>query len=282
MRSGTPDHPARKITRVGRRAVSVMSSRAMREQRRRRDRRRRPQRPRRRDLARARGAIGARARAPRRARRRGGLRRRRSRASTCGSRATRTWSACSRPRSRDELGLRRRAACARRVVSYTPRRRRRAARRRDDERDAPSLTRVTGDADAFDAWERFYASIGGVARRLFPTLTEPLRSRDEMPRAGRRRRGLGGAVRGAAVGDCSSGRSRPICVRGVVLTDAMIGTFAAGRRPGAAPEPLLPLPRDRQRDRRLGRAGRRHGRAAASAGRRRAAGRRARCGPAPR
>ena len=40
----------------------------------------------------------------------------------------------------------------------------------------------------------------------------------------------------------------------------LIGTFAGRRRRVAAPEPLLPLPRDRQRHGRLGRAGRRHGR----------------------
>ena len=38
----------------------------------------------------------------------------------------------------------------------------------------------------------------GVAERVFPTLTEPLRSREEM-RAARRRAGVERAVRGAAV-----------------------------------------------------------------------------------
>ena len=42
----------------------------------------------------------------------------------------------------------------------------------------------------------------------------------------------------------------------------------ARRRPAAAPEPLLPLPRDRQRHRQLGRARRRHGRADAMRSRR--------------
>ena len=40
----------------------------------------------------------------------------------------------------------------------------------------------------------------------------------------------------------------------------MIGTFAPADDPAAAPEPLLPLPRDRQRHRPLGCAGRRDGR----------------------
>ena len=64
------------------------------------------------------------------------------------------------------------------------------------------------------------------------------------------------------------------------LTDALIGTFAGARRRVAAPEPLLPLPRDRQRHGRLGRAGRRHGRGhrARSRRRRAAAGAELRCG----
>ena len=63
-------------------------------------------------------------------------------------------------------------------------------------------------------------------------------------------------------------------VRGVVLTDALIGTFAAADDADAAPEPLLPLPRDRRRDGRLGRADRRDGRGHGGAARRRARGRR--------
>ena len=69
-------------------------------------------------------------------------------------------------------------------------------------------------------------------------------------------------------GSCSSGRSaRSVeerfaddTVRGVVLTDALIGTFADPHDPTCR-QPLLPLPRDRRRHRRLERPGRRHGRA---------------------
>ena len=43
-------------------------------------------------------------------------------------------------------------------------------------------------------------------------------------------------------------------LRGIVLTDALIGTFAGAHDAEPAPEPLLPLPRDRQRHRRVGRA----------------------------
>ena len=55
-------------------------------------------------------------------------------------------------------------------------------------------------------------------------------------------------------------------VRGVVATDALIGTFAVAARPLAGAEPLLPLPPDRQRHRRVAGAGRRHGRGHRRAG----------------
>jgi phytoene dehydrogenase-like protein len=80
-------------------------------------------------------------------------------------------------------------------------------------------------ADFPDGWQEFYAGTGHLARRLFPTMTEPLLTRSEARRA---------------VGDdalWSSLIERPIgstiaetfsddLVRGVVLTDALIGTFA--------------------------------------------------------
>ena len=89
-----------------------------------------------------------------------------------------------------------------------------------------SFARITGDGGELAAWQRFYGAIAGVAERIFPTLTEPLRSRAEL-------RAIAGddavwealveAPLGAAV-DSTFGDD---LVRGVVLTDALIGTFAA-------------------------------------------------------
>ena len=93
-----------------------------------------------------------------------------------------------------------------------------------------------------------YALTGRVARALAPTLLEPLRSREQMR---------------ALVGDDAAWEAlfeRPLSellerlvpddlTRGVVATDALIGTFAALDDPEPAAEPLLPLPRDRQRHR---------------------------------
>ena len=80
------------------------------------------------------------------------------------------------------------------------------------------------------AWNDFYAMLEGVAERVFPTLTEPLRSRAELK---------------ALVGDDAAWDAlfeQPLAdvlertfdsdlTRGIVLTDATIGTFAAAADP---------------------------------------------------
>ena len=105
----------------------------------------------------------------------------------------------------------------RRVASYTP------------AGDAGVL--VTGDRQARTESERFDAITARIAERVFPTLTEPLRSRAELERLvdddGRVER------------RCSSGRSArrssdtvdSDLARGTVLTDATIGTFAPADDP---------------------------------------------------
>lgn len=90
---------------------------------------------------------------------------------------------------------------------------------------AASFRRATGGERDLARWRDFYRMTGEVARRVFPTLTEPLRSRSEI-------RDLVGAAEA-----CRAMFDEPIgavlertfaddTVRGVVLTDALIGTFA--------------------------------------------------------
>jgi phytoene dehydrogenase-like protein len=93
-----------------------------------------------------------------------------------------------------------------------------------------SFRAVTGGDRDFQRWQDFYRMTGSVARRVFPTLTEPLPSR--------------AAIR-ALVDDpeaCRALFDEPISsvvertftddtVRGVVLTDALIGTFAPADDP---------------------------------------------------
>ncbi|TDD65694.1 NAD(P)/FAD-dependent oxidoreductase [Jiangella aurantiaca] len=87
-----------------------------------------------------------------------------------------------------------------------------------------------GAAADHDAWERFYAMTGELARRVAPTLTSPLLSRAAMREvvgsdeawAALFERPIGSVVRESFADDT---------VRGVVLTDALIGTFAAVDEP---------------------------------------------------
>jgi phytoene dehydrogenase-like protein len=130
----------------------------------------------------------------------------------------------------DELGLR--LTLARRAVaSYTPDPRAGGARGLLVDRADPAATRasfraVTGGDAELAAWQRFEGAIAGFARRIFPTLTEPLRSRDEL----RRIAGDGGvweALVEAPLGESIDATFVDDLVRGVVLTDGLIGTFAA-------------------------------------------------------
>ncbi|MGI5218193.1 phytoene desaturase family protein [Nocardia sp. CA-290969] len=122
-----------------------------------------------------------------------------------------------------DLGLRFRTR-KRRISSYTP---------AGDtgllvDNDSPSATResfvrVTGSDRDYAAWQRFYAMTGEVARAVFPTLTEPLPTRAEL------RRRVGDAAWAALfeqpLGETIETFFADDLVRGVVFTDALIGTF---------------------------------------------------------
>ncbi|NUP28864.1 MAG: NAD(P)/FAD-dependent oxidoreductase [Nocardia sp.] len=91
------------------------------------------------------------------------------------------------------------------------------------------FARVTGSDREFEAWQRFYEMTGEVARAVFPTLTEPLPTRAQLrQRVGDRawvelfERPLGEAVEQYFADDL---------VRGIVFTDALIGTFTHAHDP---------------------------------------------------
>ncbi|MFR0354682.1 phytoene desaturase family protein [Streptomyces sediminimaris] len=97
-------------------------------------------------------------------------------------------------------------------------------------RTREAFARLTGSDREYEAWQRFYGMTGRVAERVFPTLTEPLPTREEL----RRRvddeeawRALFEDPIGVAIED----RFADDLVRGVVLTDALIGTFADAHDP---------------------------------------------------
>ncbi|MEU6200117.1 NAD(P)/FAD-dependent oxidoreductase [Streptomyces sp. NPDC047061] len=88
-----------------------------------------------------------------------------------------------------------------------------------------AFERLTGGKTEYQAWQRFYAMTGRVAERVFPTLTEPLPAREEL----RRRIDDETAWRALfeePIGVAIEENFTDDLVRGVVLTDALIGTFA--------------------------------------------------------
>ncbi|MFI6796349.1 phytoene desaturase family protein [Streptosporangium canum] len=94
----------------------------------------------------------------------------------------------------------------------------------DAGRTAASFARVTGGTAELEAWRRFYAMTADVAERVAPTLLEPL-----MDRAAMRDLVGGQAWRELferPIGEVVDERFADDTVRGVVLTDALIGTFA--------------------------------------------------------
>ncbi|GAA1482364.1 NAD(P)/FAD-dependent oxidoreductase [Gordonia sinesedis] len=105
----------------------------------------------------------------------------------------------------------------------------------DPDRTAASFRAATGSDTEFTAWQWFYARIGRIAQRVFPTLTRRLVDADE----------LRAIVAGDDVGGLDSSTAemwemlteRPLgevveryfdddVVRGIVATDGLIGTFA--------------------------------------------------------
>lgn len=97
------------------------------------------------------------------------------------------------------------------------------------ERLRAEFERVVGDAEEAERWNQFYARTEQLAQVLFPTLTQPLLSEDEV----RALVGednwrdfiatpLGGIIEGSLTSDIA---------RGVVLTDGLIGTFADSHDP---------------------------------------------------
>ena len=100
----------------------------------------------------------------------------------------------------------------------------------DRARTRRSMAALTGSDAEHDAWEAFYGATAALAARLFGTLTEPLRTRDEL-------RALAGddatwhALCEQPLGEAVEAAFADDTVRGVVLTDALIGTFAGAHDP---------------------------------------------------
>jgi phytoene dehydrogenase-like protein len=126
------------------------------------------------------------------------------------------------------------ALASRSVASFTPVRRRGEDLGLLVERDpgpatAASFRELTGTDDEYAAWRAFYDDAASLARAVAPTLVEPL------PRGADVRRRVGGALWdrfvGRPLGETIESTFRDDTVRGVVLTDGLIGTFASAHDP---------------------------------------------------
>jgi phytoene dehydrogenase-like protein len=129
----------------------------------------------------------------------------------------------------DDLGLDVRLA-DRSVASYTATTRAGRSTGLLVERDegpatATSFRQLTGSDDEFAGWQRFYGRLATLAEDLAPTLTEPLLSSTEL--AGRLRDPqLWHDLRERPLADVVADCLADDVVRGVALTDGLIGTFA--------------------------------------------------------
>ncbi|MGW6686384.1 phytoene desaturase family protein [Streptomyces sp. NPDC054961] len=92
-------------------------------------------------------------------------------------------------------------------------------------RTRESFARLTGSEREYESWRAFYGTTGRVARRIFPTLTEPLPTRAEL-RARVDDEAAWRMLFEEPLGQTVEREFADDLVRGVVLTDALIGTFA--------------------------------------------------------
>ncbi|MGW0628857.1 phytoene desaturase family protein [Streptomyces sp. NPDC002758] len=94
-----------------------------------------------------------------------------------------------------------------------------------ERRTREAFARLTGGGHEYEAWHRFYGMTAQVAQRVFPTLTEPLPTREEL-RGRIDDEDAWRALFEEPVGVTIEENFTDDLVRGVVLTDALIGTFA--------------------------------------------------------
>jgi phytoene dehydrogenase-like protein len=82
-----------------------------------------------------------------------------------------------------------------------------------------------GSDNEIESWRTFYGSLTDMAKRVFPTLTEPLMSKDAMKKLVQNEE-LWNNIFEKPIGELIEKTFKNDVIRGVVLTDALIGTFA--------------------------------------------------------
>ncbi|MET8748891.1 NAD(P)/FAD-dependent oxidoreductase [Streptomyces sp. NPDC004667] len=102
-----------------------------------------------------------------------------------------------------------------------------------ERRTRESFARLTGSEREYESWRAFYGTTGRVAGKVFPTLTEPLPTRAEL-RARIDDEDAWRMLFEEPLGQAVERNFADDLVRGVVLTDGLIGTFADAHDPSLA------------------------------------------------
>jgi len=102
--------------------------------------------------------------------------------------------------------------------------------REPGQRTAESFAALTGSDDEWGAWQTFHAGCQRVARAVFPTLTQPLPAAAEI-RARVGNDAVWDALITRPLGETLEATFDDDAVRGIVLTDALIGTFTHAHDP---------------------------------------------------
>lgn len=123
---------------------------------------------------------------------------------------------------------------SRRTASYTPvvrdgQHTGLLVERPEAELTAESFRALTGSDEEYDAWRAFYGEVTDFAQAVAPTLLEPLRTEKEMRELVEPE--TWDALVSNPLGAVIEQRFRDDTVRGVVATDALIGTFASMNDP---------------------------------------------------
>lgn len=98
--------------------------------------------------------------------------------------------------------------------------------RKWDKKTAQSFAELDPTGHEADAWQQFYAEIAEFAQRIAPTLLQPLKTRSEL-RSEINLPGIWEYLVEKPIGIEIDKRFKNDLVKGVVLTDALIGTFAS-------------------------------------------------------
>lgn len=132
----------------------------------------------------------------------------------------------------DDLGLRLELR-SRPTASFTPYERGGVAHgllvHADEDVTRRSFRELTGDDHEHDAWRRFYREVEDLARAVAPTLLDPLPRRSDL--RAKVPSPIWRDIVERPLGEAIERRFADDLVRGVVATDALIGTFASLHEP---------------------------------------------------